>query len=45
MSAQQAAHDGATLEQHCQLWEVAHGQHVSRDPMRCALACWFFAQK
>lgn len=38
LTTQLAAHDDATLVQHCQLWEAAHGQRVSRDTMRRAIA-------
>jgi transposase len=38
LSQQLAAQNDVTLEEHCQLWEAAHGQHVSRDTMRRAIA-------
>lgn len=38
LAAQLAAHDDATVEQHCQLWAAAHGQQVSSATMRRAIA-------
>jgi transposase len=38
LPAQLAAHDDATLEQHCQLWEQAHGLRVSTATMSRAIA-------
>jgi len=35
---QLAAHDDATLEQHCQWWEASHGVRVSTDTLRRAIA-------
>ena len=37
LPAQLTAHDDATLEQHCQRWEQAHGQHVSTATMSRAI--------
>lgn len=37
LSAQLAAHDDATAEQHCQLWAATHGQQVSIATMRRAI--------
>lgn len=37
LSTQLAAHDDATLEQHCQLWAAAHRQQVSTATMRRAI--------
>jgi transposase len=33
LSPQLAAHDDATLEQHCQLWAESHGVHVSTSSL------------
>jgi transposase len=38
LPAQLTAHDDATLEQHCQLWEQTHGQRVSPATMSRAIA-------
>lgn len=38
LPAQLAAHDDATLEQHCQLWEQTHGVRVSLATMSRAIA-------
>ncbi|HEY7122359.1 MAG TPA: hypothetical protein VH540_00280 [Ktedonobacterales bacterium] len=38
LSTQLTAHDDATVEQHCQLWAVAHGQQVSPATTRRAIA-------
>ena len=38
LPAQLAAHDDATVDQHSQLWEAAHGQQVSVATMRRAIA-------
>jgi transposase len=38
LSAQLAAHDDATLEQQCQLWEASHGVQVSPSSMSRAIA-------
>jgi len=38
LSTQLAAHTDVTLEQHCQLWNATHGEQVSRDTMRRAIA-------
>ena len=38
LSAQLAAQRDVTLEEHCRLWEATHGQRVSRDTMRRAIA-------
>lgn len=38
LTAQLAAHDDATLEQHCQRWEVSHGVQVSTASI-AYLAC------
>jgi len=38
LPTQLAAHDDATVEQHCQLWAAAHGQQVSAATMRRAIA-------
>lgn len=38
LAAQLAAHDDATLEQHCHLWEQTHGQRVSPATMSRAIA-------
>ncbi len=37
LEAQLRAHDDATLEQHCQMWEQAHGESVSRWTMSRAM--------
>jgi transposase len=37
MLPQLQAHDDATLEQHCDLWEQAHGERVSRWTMSRAI--------
>jgi transposase len=38
LPAQLAAHDDATLEQHCQLWEASHSVRVSTASMSRAIA-------
>jgi transposase len=38
LPAQLAAHDDATLEQHCQWWEASHGVQVSTASMSRAIA-------
>ena len=38
LTVQLAAHDDATLEQHCQLWEAAHGVQVSTASISRAIA-------
>jgi|ERR1051326_2428863 transposase len=38
LPAQLAAHDRATLEQHCLLWQASHGIRVSTAPMSRAIA-------
>ena len=38
LPAQLAAHDKATLEQHCHLWEASHGVRVSTATMSRAIA-------
>ena len=38
LPAQLAAHDKATLEQHCQLWQASHGVRVSLATMSRAIA-------
>ena len=38
LDTQLAAHDDATLEQHCQLWEASHAVQVSTATMRRAIA-------
>jgi transposase len=38
LHTQLAAHDDATLEQHCQWWEASHGVRISTDTMRRAIA-------
>jgi transposase len=38
LTAQLAAHDDATLEQHCQLWAASHGVQVSTASMSRAIA-------
>ena len=38
LEEQLRAHDDATLEQHCELWEQAHGEAVSRWTMGRAMA-------
>jgi len=38
LPAQLAAHDDATLEQHCQWWEQTHGVRVSTASMSRAIA-------
>lgn len=38
LPAQLAAHDKATLEQHCQQWEASHGVRVSTATMSRAIA-------
>jgi len=37
LETQLRAHDDATLEQHCELWEQAHGEGVSRWTMSRAI--------
>ena len=37
LMAQLQAHDDATLEQHCDLWEQTHGERVSRWTMSRAI--------
>jgi transposase len=37
LEAQLRAHDDATLEQHCEFWEQAHGEPVSRWTMSRAI--------
>ena len=37
LEAQLRAHDDATLQQHCELWERAHGEVVSRWTMSRAI--------
>jgi len=38
LTAQLTAHDDATLEQHCQLWEASHGVQVSTASISRAIA-------
>jgi transposase len=38
LPTQLAAHDDATLEQHCQLWQQTHGVRVSTATMSRAIA-------
>lgn len=38
LAPQLAAHADATLEQHCHLWEQAHGQRISTATMSRAIA-------
>jgi transposase len=38
LAAQLAAHDDATLEQHCQWWQASHGVQVSTASMSRAIA-------
>src|SRR5690348_15123339 len=38
LPAQLAAHNDATLQQHCQLWHQTHGQRVSTASMSRAIA-------
>ena len=38
LSAQLAAHDDATLEHHCQLWEASHGVRVSTSSLSRSIA-------
>src|SRR6266550_5228994 len=37
LEARLRAHDDATLEQHCEMWEQAHGESVSRWTMSRAI--------
>ena len=45
LPAQLAAHDDATLEQHCQLWEASHGVQVSTASMSRAIVDWAGREK
>jgi transposase len=38
LPGQLTAHRDETLAEHCRLWEATHGQRVSRDTMRRAIA-------
>lgn len=38
LPGQLAAHRDVTLAEHCRLWAATHGQRVSRDTMRRAIA-------
>jgi transposase len=45
LEAQLRGHDDATLEQHCQMWEQAHGEAVSRWTMSRAIKKLGWTQK
>jgi transposase len=45
MLPQLQAHADATLEQHCAMWEQAHGEHVRSFPMSRAITRLGWTQK